>query len=383
MMFKKFLLIIFLSILIVVLAIPIYTLFYNIYANIIITENNQGVTLTIIANDEYGKSIAGAHVILHLLSRDVKVLGESITGIDGKTLIHIIIPRTLITRDAHGRPIFASVNLVISAWIKEDKLAGFYAFPLDPTNMQWPEDARTIKITLKKIQNNTNNIKPQDNTPEACITYRETSSMTEVLNFATWDNIKAWYDYPAGAKIEIELKGRYTYDPCNDMSWISGGSAQVTLDSEVARDYAHSLTGEYVHSLFFKIYYATYGWFLPDFNIYEQLIYPIDTSTDPQVVSESSVSWSGILPAYEYYYDIPGGTMRGIPVTGGVHWEFSVSISFGVGAPPSLFASINLGVGKVDDPKAYLYILGEGSSYYYVRTVSSTSTFLRTYSNWL
>lgn len=380
---KKYLLIILTSTLIITLAIPTYTLLHSIYADYIITKDNQGVTLKIITNDENRKPTIGTHIKLFLLNSDgVKELGESLTGIDGAAVMHIVIPRKHVADDEHGKPIFASINLAVSAWNSGEKLIGGWTFPLDPTKMSWPEDTHIVKVTLKKINNTrTSIIKPQDYDPEACIAYRETWNMTEVLRFATWDNIKAWYDYPAGAKIEIQSKSRYTYDPCNDLTWVDGGTVHVTLDTGILRE--DRLSGRYEYSLFFKIYYATYGWFVPDFNIYQQFVYAIDTSTDPQDDNMSSRSWDGVLPGYSYYYNTRGGEISGIPVTGGVHWEFSVTISFGVGFPPSLCVGIGLGVGKVPDPRAYLYIKGELPYYYTVRTVSPTSTFLKSYSNWV
>lgn len=369
-------------ILLTIIIISSYILISNVYANLIVTENGQGVTIKIVTNDENGAPVIGARVRLFTLSREIRVLGEGVTDTYGLAVIHVIIPRKLITIEK-GKPIFTPINLAVSTWRRVGNLAGAYAFSLDPTWMKWPEDVHTVNVTLKKINiGKTSQMRPQEYNPDACITYTETSAYTEVLRFATWDDIKAWYYYPYGAKLEFQVKGRYTNDPCYDTSWIDWGTAQVTLDSSFALPSEYALTGRYVHSLFFKIIYGTYGWMLPDFYVYQQLVFPVDTSTDPRSAYESHVPWDGKLPGYSYYYETPGTDVRGIPVTGGVRWDFSVTVSFSVGYPFGVSMSVGLGVGKISEPNAFLYIQGMRASPSYVRTESPDTTFLKSYSNW-
>ncbi len=370
------------------------TTFASYYAEVIIGRERQGLTLHVYVIDENSTPVSNAQVKLYMLTENgAQTLSTSMSDENGYTRIHVIIPRKYVTDDKEtGKPIYASINLMISA--AKNNMLGVKVFPVDPTHINWPEDQREITIMLKKSRaNNVASEVTKIQSESLGCSINEPNEQryvfTKVLMFTTWNNITAYYNYPAGAKIRIESKKCECFDPygtpldCSDPNnWISAGYTEITLDRLLTT--SKIFTDRYMYTLYFEFLYEKVL-FWGDFIILSPyyLLYAADTSTDPRDYSLSSATWDGQLPNSNTYYITHQGDTSGIPISGGDNWVFSVSVGISV-SNGGASVGVSLGVSKVPAPQAFLYIsAGKWYEGYSVKTVSPDGGFLKAYSGWV
>lgn len=385
-------------------------------AYVSVLPETQYLDSTMLIQDEEGAPVGGARVVVfELADGGPRKLSEGVADNLGVYRTSLKLPRKLVwakpaamlEEDAamvgfEKSEVYAAVNLwVVASKVGEESGnqvvdVGTLTLSVDPTFMSHPLDSATHILKLSRIKpqasvtSNTEGstslvgLSPQRVAISSCqiptYPYQEESwAYTKVLQFATWDNIQAKYNYLYGSKIRVESKERYfVVATCSYTPWSSVSSTVVTLDSGIESDW---LTGRQVYTLKFEFkYYFVRYW--PEGAVLIEKVYAADTSGDPRATTRGTSSWSGSLPSWSYYYITNQLETRSIPITGtGSGYSFSVGVSVGF---KGVGVGISLGVSKQPSPVSYLYIkAGTWTSGYKVETVSRDGTYLETYSNWV
>jgi len=313
--------------------------------------------------DEKGNPMQGSVAIYEITPNGARKIWSG-SGFGTVTAL-IMVPREVVgVAEVNGKAveICRSVNLDIIAGNKEKRKVGAIGVTIDPT-FSSPLAHESVTLVMRDAPS-------IEQEPPTGIWYAW--EYTTVLSFATWDDISAKFDYPVGAKINIEKKSR----PYGSSTWGYAGTGTVTLDRRAFYEY-YAFYGRYNYSLKFEIeyYYSIYE----IEGLYTEVVGPVDTSTDPRGFKVSSSSWNGQLPSGDSYYITPAGGTTGIPVTGSYSFAFYVTITF---SAPTGAVNVVLGLTKQKDPSAYLYITSSANHGGYVKTVGLKG-FQISYSNWV
>lgn len=355
------------------------------------TKDKQTVFLTVSVHDSDGYPLNEFNVRLCLLSTEgVLELASGTTNTIGEFLTKIVIPRiykTTIINRGQAKDYYAAINLMAEAY-KENK-DGVTIFSLYPAELDWPTDSYTVDIQptdLSTLNKGVGILSGGSPPQPGYVDYQWKD--TRVLEFATWTNISAKYNYPVGAYMKVESQIRYYNASSGQITsgWISAGSTTATLDTQ---RYSSYVSGKYIYGVIFQLRYQyRTEWVTPVDPKYSgymarEVVALIDTGSDPNYNGFSTSSYDGYLPSGTSTYT---GQLNGvvISVTGGTNYIWSLSIGFSVGTGYSISLSLGISAQPVAAPRGTIdYYAGTWTQGYRVKIVSQDGTWRYTKANWV
>lgn len=369
---------------IIVLSLPLIIGFTGVYAD----QGVQNVDIQVKVKMKNGDAAAYPRVqIYHLSEQGPRLIASGSGSQNGLYGWRITVPRVWGNRlyaPELKREIdmYAAANILILAYDEKTSTAGSLAVSVDPSFMKWPSDSFVTEVTLT------------DELPRAV----EASSvevlslppppnqiwrLTNIVEYATWDQIWANASFPIGSKIDIESKQR-AYDPLNNRyltGWSSAGSTTITLDRGVGYPI---ITGKSKLTGIFNLSYILCYISIPNTFYYYETVYAVDTSMDPIRATSSQSSWSGSVSGSNPYVTGQNMPWTNIPITQASQWAFTITVSFGVSYPPgSVGISVSLGVVRYSIPYGRVMIrTGTWTQGYEVFTYGREYGFRRSYSVW-
>jgi len=343
------------------------------------SENYPGTypqEIYIKAEGDDGSPLPNAKVYLYMMTENGwKLIGTRYSNSAGVASFIPGLPadlKRIVQTERGAEYVYSSVNLM--AVVEKDSYIGLYTFAVDPgkdsnTQKMVSVVAHSIPKSSSASEQLIRNYPPS---PDYTLVLDERYQYTPVLRFSTNYNISAQYQYPAGCKIRVQTKYRSPYTPSG--YWYDGGYVEITVDSPIWSSWFNG--SPQIIELQFEIKYQHS--YVIGRDIYMEVITAVDTSDDPRSYNRVQYSWDGQPVSGVVYRDVLQNDFRGINVTGGSTYIFSVGVNF-----PDV--SISLGVTKAPAPEAIL-IIGAGSWYpgYKARIVSlGDSSYLDTRVFWV
>jgi|YelNatPaOPRAMG01_1025707.scaffolds.fasta_scaffold34538_2 hypothetical protein len=250
------------------------------------------------------------------------------------------------------RDIFASVNLLVIVSKKDEGLLSSLAFSVDPSFMLFPLGSHSVKVNLRKVENEqklgvlipNNKIEFLSYTPPN----EESWQYTTVVEFSTWDNIWVKFDFGFGTKIDVQVKER-VYDTTQGKyvtDWSDAGTTTVTVDSPLSSDF---YTGQktIIEQFYFKYLHTAV---LVDEIYWVEHVYAVDTNQDPIADKRFINSWSGFSSGSNPYIT-EQNSQRQINLYKAYGFVFSVGVSFSRSG-----ISVGLGVSYQSSPAGNITI---------------------------
>lgn len=321
----------------------------------------------------------------HLTDRGPSLIAKGSGGQNGIYAFWFTIPRVKMNRlylPNLGKEVdvYPATNIWILAYDDKTGFLGSLTTALDPTFMNWPIDTFSTEVVLDEP------LEREAPLPAGVLSVppdSETWKDTIVVEYAVWDQIWAYSEWPIGAKVDVETKER-TWDSYLNMyvtDWSSPGSTVVTLESGIGTPVC---TGKLKHTEVFQFKYILCHISIPNTRFYREKAYAADTSMDPIYAGYSTSCWDGQASGSDPYITDQNHPWISIPLTqrSDLAWTFSVGLSFNLGGGwPSV--SVGLGVSRVSIPCATLYIkTGTWTSGYKVYTYGREHGFRKSYSIW-
>ncbi|MDW8033398.1 MAG: hypothetical protein RMI79_00375 [Nitrososphaerota archaeon] len=283
--------------------------------------------------------------------------------------------------DRKAVDVYAAANILVIAYDEKYGLAGSRAFSLDPTYIKWPTDSLNVEVILTDELPKTLGVSEKIGVLSVPSPV-ETWQFTNVVEYAVWDQIWAYAEFPQGTKIDVEMKQR-VYDPQTNQyltDWISSGSTTITLDRGFGLP---TITGKQKFTEKFKFKYILCYISIPYTPYYYETVYAVDTPDKDPIENENIwSSWSGSVSGSDPYITGQNTPWTEIPITQASQWAFTVTVSFGVSFPPGS-VSISLGVIRYSIPYGKVRIMtGTWAQGYKVFTYGREYGFRRSYSVW-
>ena len=358
-----------------------------------ITREQQLVNLALHVLDSEANLVESCPITLyHLTDKGPMKLVEGFVT-KGSFSAQVKIPRvykTTVVESGNLLDVYAAVNLWVTA-VKGTEV-GSMTFSVDPTLMDWPVSSHSVVLEMEEIPISVNeaglkqlsrqqslSMSSPPDPPYSTYTYKYTT----VLEFTTWTQIEGGALFPEGSKIRLESEHRFWNYVTGQFlgPWQVCGLTTVTMDDDVETVPLRTGKKKYTIKFNFKYMYQTID-YAP--QIGEELIYAVDTAGDPEGSDYDDAWWSGSMPgSYQAQRWIDQEEERGIYITGGYNYVWSLSIGFSIGDYWTGSVSLGITVQPVAANKAKLIVKsGTWTEGYKVHAVSVDGTWRKSYCKW-
>jgi len=190
----------------------------------------QPVWVEVQVVEEDGPPAGSALVaVFELVDGGPKLITEGRADASGLYKFIARVPKRLVAELEGGTKVYAPISIWVVA-SRGDGLLGTLTQPLDPSTMKQPSDAVRFRLPVKRVRQSA---EAKTSSAYHLTPATETAwAWTSALQFSTWDNISAVYEFPIGTRVIVQSKERWwSGATCSYLTnWFDAGAAIVTFD---------------------------------------------------------------------------------------------------------------------------------------------------------